>query len=464
MLLDSLYYGYDQAGNRIQVGNATTAPKNYAVNDLNQLMSEGDHGRTTFAGTVDEAATVKVNGKSAKVTSMDGGAPFKFEAIVELDAGANAVVVEARDGQNNVATKTYTVTTTGTSKTYEYDANGNLRYQKQPNGTVIREYRWDQQNRLVRVLEGTHESVYEYDGASRRVRIKELESSVETKNEVFIWCGSRICQKRASNGTTVVRSYFKQGFEESGPTNYFYTRDHLGSVREVVGGDGTTVASRLSYDPWGSVTESGSGAKSDFTYTGHHYDRLRGIVLAKYRAYDPGLGRWNSRDPMGIWGGLNLYVYVENNPVNARDASGLTGVFVWGAWGAAMPGPVRPGVEYVALAGLDTDVSGYGYTGNITAAGVEMGSEAEGAAAFYGIERTSDGHETPIQLFEAHLGIEVPFIAGITETAGIFNTNDSFGWYFGPSVAALGDHANVGFGISISKSWLPDWLTGGLCH
>lgn len=97
------------------------------------------------------------------------------------------MVVEAKDGQNNVATKTYSVTTTGVSKRYEYDANGNLRYEKLPNGSVVREYRWDQQNRLVRVLEGAHESVYEYDGESHRTRIKELVSSSETKNETFVW-------------------------------------------------------------------------------------------------------------------------------------------------------------------------------------------------------------------------------------------------------------------------------------
>ena len=61
---------------------------------------------------------------------------------------------------------------------------------------MIREYRWDQQNRLAKALLGTRESDYFYDGESRRVRIKEMESDTLTKEEIFVWCGSRICQKR----------------------------------------------------------------------------------------------------------------------------------------------------------------------------------------------------------------------------------------------------------------------------
>ncbi|MBX3210759.1 MAG: hypothetical protein KF850_01865 [Labilithrix sp.] len=205
-VLESHSYGYDKAGNRIQVGTGTASPRNYATNNLNQLVSERDHGRTTFGGFVDEPAKVKVNGRPAKVLSTDGGAPYRFEALVDLDAGANTVVVEARDGNDNVATKNYTVTTTGTSKTYEYDATGNLRYEKLPGGSVVREYRWDQQNRLVRMLEGTHESVYEYDGLSRRWRITEKENGTQTKQEAFVWCDGRICQKRS--GASVTRNYF----------------------------------------------------------------------------------------------------------------------------------------------------------------------------------------------------------------------------------------------------------------
>jgi RHS repeat-associated protein len=169
------------------------------------------------------------------------------------------------------------------------------------------------------MLEGTHESVYEYDGASRRVRIKELESSVETKNETFVWCGSRICQKRNSGG--VVRSYFREGFE-AGSSDYFYTRDHLASVREVVSSDGTTISGRVSYDPWGKATETGS-VLPDFGFTGHYFDRSTGLGLTWYRGYDPNLGRWLSRDPIGLKGGLNLYAYVGNEPITRTDPDGL---------------------------------------------------------------------------------------------------------------------------------------------
>jgi len=41
------------------------------------------------------------------------------------------------------------------------------------------------------------------------------------------------------------------------------------------------------------------------------------------RWYDPVTGRWLSKDPIGISGGLNQYVFADNNPVNFRDPLGL---------------------------------------------------------------------------------------------------------------------------------------------
>jgi RHS repeat-associated protein len=46
------------------------------------------------------------------------------------------------------------------------------------------------------------------------------------------------------------------------------------------------------------------------------------LDLAVYRAYDPDLGRWLNRDPIGENGGLNLYSYVANEPLSAVDPIG----------------------------------------------------------------------------------------------------------------------------------------------
>lgn len=41
-----------------------------------------------------------------------------------------------------------------------------------------------------------------------------------------------------------------------------------------------------------------------------------------HRYYDPSTGKWLTRDPISYAGGINLYAYCENNPVNRYDFLG----------------------------------------------------------------------------------------------------------------------------------------------
>ncbi len=61
----------------------------------------------------------------------------------------------------------------------------------------------------------------------------------------------------------------------------------------------------------------------DFGYTGHYTHTKSGLALAPYRAYDPDLARWLSRDPIGETEGANLYRYVSNDPISFADPLGL---------------------------------------------------------------------------------------------------------------------------------------------
>ena len=119
----------------------------------------------------------------------------------------------------------------------------------------------------------------------------------------------------------------------------YYTRDHLGSVREMTDSSGV-VQARYDYDPYGRVTKLSGTVDSDFLFTGLYYHAPSGLHLAMYRAYDADTGRWLNRDPIGENGGLNLYGYVGNNTINGADPSGLTnqpGDFGWGWYTSPLP-------------------------------------------------------------------------------------------------------------------------------
>ncbi len=60
-----------------------------------------------------------------------------------------------------------------------------------------------------------------------------------------------------------------------------------------------------------------------YGYAGREPDPSSGLVYMRARYYDAALGRFISRDPIGLSGGLNVYAYVGNNPVNYVDPDGL---------------------------------------------------------------------------------------------------------------------------------------------
>ena len=136
-----------------------------------------------------------------------------------------------------------------------------------------------------------------------------------------MWCGTELCEERDSTGTNVTKRFFGQGEQISG-ANYYFTRDHLGSVQDMTDSSGTVHAA-YDYDPYGRMVKLSGDKDADFAYTGDYYHNNSSLSLTLYRAYDSSAGRWDSRDPSAEAEGLNLYSYIHNDPVNRTDIYGL---------------------------------------------------------------------------------------------------------------------------------------------
>jgi RHS repeat-associated protein len=136
---------------------------------------------------------------------------------------------------------------------------------------------------------------------------------------------------------------FQQGQYQSGSA-YFYTRDHLGSIREMTDSSGTIVA-RYDYDPWGRVNTVIGTNKPDLNFTGLYNHAKSGLDMATYRVYDPDLGRWLSRDRVSEADGVNLFRYVWNDPIRGLDPLGLGTIYTDQTNGRTYfnPNPESPG-------------------------------------------------------------------------------------------------------------------------
>jgi len=105
-------------------------------------------------------------------------------------------------------------------------------------------------------------------------------------------------------------------------TPYYYHADGLGSITGLSDATGTMVQ-QYSYDAFGNVVATGSVAQP-FMFTGREYDSETGMYFYRARYYDPAVGRFVTKDPIGFGGGdYNLYGYVGNNPSRFMDPLGL---------------------------------------------------------------------------------------------------------------------------------------------
>lgn len=83
-------------------------------------------------------------------------------------------------------------------------------------------------------------------------------------------------------------------------------------------------SARYEYAPFGEpLRVTGDAALlNPFRFSTKYTDDETGLLYYGYRYYSPTLAKWLNRDPLEEEGGLNLYAFVQNNPINFVDALG----------------------------------------------------------------------------------------------------------------------------------------------
>ncbi len=235
---------------------------------------------------------------------------------------------------DRVGNRTVMTTTVGTT-TYQYDpANrltnaGGVNYTWDNNGNLINDgsalYRYDRANRLISTTLNSTTSLFNYNGDG--VRLKQIVTGTVTTYTQDVAAPLPVVLQAKTSVTTTKYLYSlgTRPLAQSSAAWEYLLPDALGSVRQIANANGYIIRTQ-DYEPYGSLLNSGGNASSMYDFTGEERDQS-GLIFLRARYMQPRLGIFLARDP---WegdvlrpGSMNGFGYVEGNPVNALDPSGL---------------------------------------------------------------------------------------------------------------------------------------------
>jgi RHS repeat-associated protein len=206
-----------------------------------------------------------------------------------------------------------------------YDADGNLVRRIRGGADVQRLY-WNSLGELVAAWTSGADSVsFAYDGFGRRAR---KWSAVRTAR--YIYDRDNLLAELDAGGNHVAEYAHFPGLDRPhsvrrggfGGAMYYYGVDQIGSVTGLMNASGG-VANQYRYNPWGGLDQASEAVSNPLRFAAREHDAETGLYFNRARYYDPTLARFISEDPIGLEGGINMYTYSANDPVNFTDPFGL---------------------------------------------------------------------------------------------------------------------------------------------
>jgi RHS repeat-associated protein len=299
--LSSFTYRYDPAGNRLRVIEASGDVVTWTYDGAYRLRSERRTGAAAYS------VTHNYDPAGNRVFRTDGGivTTYVYDAGNQLN--------QQLDGS-------------GTT-TFLYDPNGNTLARVPPTLARVTNS-WDMDNRLARVvLPSGVRNTFQYNADGKRVQIAD-----STGTRYLVWDNQNVATETDATGvplasyTSAPATYGLLLSQLRGSLKSWFHYDALGSTDHLTRDNDGSSTDAYIYDGFGATRMSSGTTVNPFRYLGqlgYYANPDIGLYLLRARMYDPGLGRFVNPDPAGLSGGLNLYGYVDNNPTNRIDPSGL---------------------------------------------------------------------------------------------------------------------------------------------
>jgi RHS repeat-associated protein len=234
-----------------------------------------------------------------------------------------------------------------TTTSYTVNAAGNLL--SRVGGSINDSFAYDEANRLTgSTVSGSPSSTasYAYNGDGLRTS-----KTVGTSTTQYVWDPTQavpVLLADYDGSGTLQRKYvwglFGLAYNADAAGNVeVYHKDHLNSIRELTDAN-QQVTTIYVTDEYGVVTteqtpctnpptcdQHAPPSTQPYRFTGELYDKDAGtgFLYLRARVYDPGIGRFITRDEsagsLTVPHTLNRYTYLANNPTNATDPNGHCG-------------------------------------------------------------------------------------------------------------------------------------------